>query len=53
MHMGLVRELLPHERSELALMNFLVTDYGIEARRLSSMALSEISACVKEAAPLC
>lgn len=46
-------ELLPHGRSVLALMNFLAIDYGIKARRLSSMGLSVISACVKEATHLC
>lgn len=53
MQAGPPGELLPHERSVLAVMNFLAIDYGIKARRLSSMGLSVISACVKEATHLC
>lgn len=53
MQAGPPGELLPHGRSVLALMNFLAIDYGIKARRLSSMGLSVISACVKEATHLC
>lgn len=53
MQAGPLGELLPHKRSVLALMNFLVIDYGIKACRLSSMDLNVISACVKEATHLC
>lgn len=53
MQAGPLGELLPHERSVLALMSFLAIDYGIKARRLSSVGLNVISACVKEATHLC